>query len=983
MSARNLLRHLFGSLPALAILLLLAGRATAQTSTGTIRGNVTVGVTRPVSGADITAKNVASGVLRTSTSRSDGAYTLPGLVPATYEITVRSIGNAPQTRRVVVQIGVTEIQDFNMEDRAVKLQDIVATAAAAPETRTSEVATNVTAAQIEKLPTPSRNFLDLAALAPGVTVTEDRVNGNSRTFSAGGQSANSVNVFIDGASLKNDLTGGGVAGQDASRGNPFPRNAIQEYRVISQNFKAEYQKSSSAIITATTKSGSNAWHGNALFGYQSQSFLALDTFQLRDKTSADSIALKNGTVSTFKQPDYSRNQIALSAGGPLIKDRLHVFASYEGNYQDRISRVSFAPTPTGFPALDSVNLLSRNGEFGSPFRETLLFGKLSYAPSTKSTAELSISNRHETDVRDFGGNQSFEEAVNFRDNSTLATLKYSIYGRSWLNEANVTWSDFQRNPTPNTPGVAARIYQYSNNDHQIGSNLSNQNYVQKGITIRDDITSTQLGQHVVKVGVSANFATYDIHKGNDETPKFLYNAAANGQNFNYGSPYQLTYGTGNADLNTHNNQIGAYLQDDFSPTSRLTFNFGVRWDFESHMLNYDYITPQNVIDTLTRYNSQLIHPLDPASFISNGSNRKPFYGAIQPRFGFSYALDRDNKTTIFGGAGVYYDRSLFDVAVDETLKLTHPTYTINFAPKGVAPTAGQVAWSDSYLNASKATLDALVHSVGTPEAWFIDNNAKLPKSYQWNLGIRRVIDQFTVAATYVGVNGVDQLALNWANFGLDTAGRCCTNFNIGAHGFSNFIYSTNDVKTWYKALQVQIDRPYRRAAKDQFGWGAGLALLFSSRSLQGVDNLGDLFAFPNTANIPEHPSNDEKTRIVGNWIFDIPQLAGIQFGGVVTLGGKIRQDVGCPVRFCGAGYERGGFTVPGTFPYQNVDLRFRKDLPGIGRSTLGLTLDVFNATNHNNLGCFNTGNKTDANFGNPGCTISDARRVQLGGEYVF
>ena len=82
---------------------------------------------------------------------------------------------------------------------------------------------------------------DLAALAPGVTVSEDRVNAiGFRTFSGGGSSPNQSNVFVDGSSLKNDLTGGGVAGQDASRGNPFPRNAIQEYRVITQNFKAEY-----------------------------------------------------------------------------------------------------------------------------------------------------------------------------------------------------------------------------------------------------------------------------------------------------------------------------------------------------------------------------------------------------------------------------------------------------------------------------------------------------------------------------------------------------------------------------------------------------------------------------------------------------------------------------------------------------------------------------------------------------------------------
>src|SRR5438445_3589099 len=164
--------------------------------------------------------------------------------------------------------------------------------------KTSEVATNITQQQIQQLPSNSRNFLDLAALAPGITVTEDRINSGAgfRTFSAGTQGANNVNLFIDGASLKNDLTGGGVAGQDASRGNPFPRNAIQEYRVVTQNFKAEYQKASSAIITATTRSGGNTWTGNAFFGYQNKDLVALDTFQLDQKK-------RN---ASFTQPDFTR-----------------------------------------------------------------------------------------------------------------------------------------------------------------------------------------------------------------------------------------------------------------------------------------------------------------------------------------------------------------------------------------------------------------------------------------------------------------------------------------------------------------------------------------------------------------------------------------------------------------------------------------------------------------------------------------------------
>jgi hypothetical protein len=984
---------------AVALVAMTAGSAMAQTTTGTLRGTITSSGA-PLGDAQVAIRNPETGVQRGTLSNADGSYVLPGVQPATYDMTIRRIGSQPQTRRVVVQIGATHIQNFDLAQEATQLSAVVVEAVAVPETRTSEVATNVTEKQIETMPSPSRNFLDLAALAPGVTVTEDRVNGQFRTFSAGGQSASSVNLFVDGTSLKNDLTAGGVAGQDASRGNPFPRNAIQEYRVITQNFKAEYQKASSAIITATTKSGGNTWTGNALVGYQHRGLVQLDSFQRRDKRVADSISRVTGNPSTFRKPDYQRTLAALSVGGPLIRDKMHFFGSYEGNYQDRANRVNIATPPTGFPALDTVNITQYNGQFESPFRETLLFGKVNYALNDKSNAEVNFSNRNETDVRDFGGTRTFNGAVDFRQKVFVGQVKHNYFTGAWLNEAKVDYSRFQRNPGPETPGIPRRLYRFAGQDNQIGSSASIQDFIQKRLGLRNDLTYTGFqwsGEHVFKVGASIDFVRYDINKDNDATPLFRYDIIQRGDTFNFATPYQVTYGTGNPFMKASNNQVGLYAQDDWSPIPRLTLNIGVRWDYESKMMNYDYVTPQNVVDTLRRYNDSLPNRLDLNRYISNGSNRKPFYGAFQPRLGFSYAFDNENRTTVFGGWGIYYDRTIFDIAVDETNKLSHPTFTVQFAPRGRTPSAGEVAWNDSYLTADRDVLDALVGTFGTPEAWLIDNEVKVPKSTQFNFGVRQVLGQFAVSATYAGVRGVDQLTMNWANIGVNpTTGLCCVNFNLNAHGFSNFIYSTNEKKTWYDALQVQIDRPYRQPEERRIGWGAGLAYTYASRAVQGVDGINDVFAFPVARSIPKHPTNDEKHRIVANWLMDIPYLWGIQFSGLATLGGKIRQDVGCNTRFCPPSppaplnpYERGGFTAPGTFPYKNVDVRFRKDLPAFGRARLGLTVDIFNALNHDNLGNYDTGARFNSpgvpnpNFGRPRDVISDARRYQLGAELDF
>ncbi len=121
-----------------------------------------------------------------------------------------------------------------------------------------------------------------------------------------------------------------------------------------------------------------------------------------------------------------------------------------------------------------------------------------------------------------------------------------------------------------------------------------------------------------------------------------------------------------------------------------------------------------------------------------------------------------------------------------------------------------------------------------------------------------------------------------------------------------------------------------------------------------------------------------------NGITDLPYLWGIQLSGIGTFGGKYRQDVGGAGRFNQGGYVQGGFTVPGLFPYQNVNLRLRKDFYRLGTTqAVGVTLDLFNALNHNNLGCYDTGDPKNKTFGTAGCALTDARRIQIGAQYDF
>ena len=179
-SFEQLGRGLFLSL---ALVVIAASAAFSQTSTGSIRGYVTDSSGTPIAGARVVAVNSQTAAQREATTQSNGFYAILGLVPAQYEVTARQIGMAPQKLGVRVLIGEVFPLDFKLAASAIQVEGVsVVAAAVGVEMRTSEIATNVTQQQIERLPTASRNFLDLAALAPGVTISDDKISSVSRNF---------------------------------------------------------------------------------------------------------------------------------------------------------------------------------------------------------------------------------------------------------------------------------------------------------------------------------------------------------------------------------------------------------------------------------------------------------------------------------------------------------------------------------------------------------------------------------------------------------------------------------------------------------------------------------------------------------------------------------------------------------------------------------------------------------------------------------
>jgi hypothetical protein len=918
----------------------LAVSAFAQSSTANVRGKVTNDQGTALPGATVTAVGTASGFIKTSTAGPDGAFQLGGLTPGEYIITVEAQGFQERTQTVTVLVGQNLNVIFAMAPTAVISESITVVGEQAIDMRTQEAATNVTTQQIENLPQDDRNFLNFAALAPGIRISADPLR---KTIFGDAQPAEQTNIFIDGVSFKNDILQGGVAGQDTSRGNPFPQNAVQEFRVITQNYSAQYEKASSAIITAVTKSGGNDIRGQLFWFYQPSQWV--------------SELPKNFQYSTLTtNKDYQRNQPGFSIGGPIIRDRLHYFLSYEG--------VDIkATTPVNVNPNFSSVFGQYTGVFDSPFKSNLGFGKLSWQPAQNQIVDFSGNYRKEHEIRDFGGQTSFETATDLKNSVSGATLRHSWNSDVALNQATLSYQDYTFNQAALNPNLVGLNFE---GVIRIGGKDTTQKFDQRRIELRDDYNLPIFqagGDHSLQVGGNLDFLRYNVNKSQTANPVYNFKVDP-ANNLSFDQPYEALFGFGNPNLSANNQEYGIYGQDTWTVNARLTVNLGLRWDYETNQLDTDYVTPANIA-------AALAGKVD-SSYFSNGNNRSQFKNQFQPRLGFSYDLTGAGKSILFGGAGRYYDRLFLNATLDERYRLQFPVYRIEFSPDGRprngAPT---IQWDPRYL--TPAGLHELVASGQTsPEIYLLNNNTKPPYSNQWNLGVRQALGSWTGSLSYNGVRGYH--GFTW----LSASGICCAAL---VPGFGNVIISDPEGKRyWYDGIFLALDRPYTN------NWGVHLAW---THALTAEQTGNDLFSldYPTAAAYRAHTvPGSEKDRIVANAIFGIPW--DVRFSTTVTLGtgaafnvSDFSQGFDLPARERTRPFDRSIYPEKTWgFADRSVDFHLEKDIRVGSNYSVGVVAEVFNAFNWASYGCLDTfiGPGGNSNFGNPNCTTNLGRREQLG-----
>jgi outer membrane receptor protein involved in Fe transport len=957
-------------------LALAAPSVLAQSTAATIRGRV-MADSAPATDARVTATNINTGLTRTVQAGANGGYSLAGLPPGSYRVDV-SAGGQTSSRTVTVAVGQTATLNLGVggvaetapAGAATELGTVTVTADVLVETKTSEVATYVSNKQIQALPQASRNFLAFADIVPGVTF-QTGTEGSS-SLRSGAQLSKGINVFIDGVGQKDYVLKGGITGQDSSRGNPFPQLGIAEYKVITSNYKAEYDQLSSAAITAVTQSGTNEFHGDFFWDRTS------------DDWTAETVREEKGDTI---QPQSKEEQYGFSLGGPIIKDAMHFFFAYEAKeFNSPRSVTPGRQVPIELLPADLQEQIRNT--VAAPFKEDLYFGKIDWTIGEAHLLELTMKRREEDELTGIGGTRIATAGTLKTGEETRVDLRYQYSATNWLNDAHLTYEDVSFGPRPANPNlVGYQLYVPRRGEEAInnpameevllaGGGGDFQDKGQKGYAIQDDFTFFGWDGHTIKMGVKYKQIDISTFEQSPYSPQFRYDITRS-----FDVPYMVQFtASGNnypTTVESDSKQLGIYLQDDWEVNEHLTLNLGVRWDYEQTPSYEDHVTPAGLVAALEAWpniNNANVN-YDYRNYISTGGNRKADKNNWAPRLGFSYDLNGDQRHVIFGGAGRSYDRNQFDYLSYEKYRLAFQRYQYFFNVPGheCAPGPTCLTFDPSMLDPAVLTALAAANPDNGSEVFLLNNDLKTPYSDQFSLGMRNAFEMFghewNSSVTLLHVLSHDGILFTMGNRypngefrsnpALDWGGQP---WNEQLPGWGRFFLGDNAVETRLNSVLLSLDKPFTRES----GWGASLAYTYSdakeNRSSSDqfsfdYDNLDDV-AFTTAVGVPKH-------RLVATGIAD---FWGMTLSGKLTLASpKPLEAINCFDVTAPNNCYFDPLVPSKTIGFKQFDLALQKEWDTGTDLRLRVRADVLNVFNWRNFRDYYTGRGTpgnpDANYG--------------------
>jgi outer membrane receptor protein involved in Fe transport len=900
---------------------------------GSMVGRVTDPTGAVVASVKVTATEHGTRLSRSATSDAQGLYVIPSLRPSSYDLTAEANGFS-----TFKQSGVTLLADqtltVNISLKLGATTEVITVTSTElqVDTTTSTLKQVVEIQRVLELPLNGRNVADLTLGVPGAVSSPSggADQGNQKTFPGG------VTLSVNGSrqnQMSYQLDGGNFVDEYTNINQPFPfPDALQEFSVQTSNYSAAYGQNAGAVVNVVTKSGTNSLHGDVF------EFVRNAVFNAR-KWDSDFTKKDNG------RDQLKRSQFGGVIGGPIRKDKTFFFAGYQGtrlrNTGDPRTVTVLTPAQRagvtdpavrGLLAYIPVGDANAQVTFTRPDRQNYdeVLGRLdhSFSQNDRLTLRYDRNRFHRDPVFDPSNAFTYSDGTNALINNNYLIHETHVFKTNLINDFRFSFAreTSDRGPAANVPNVTdfgvRNIYQpatlgkailsisvQSLTNFTIGDN-ARALFTRNNFTWSDDVSWVR-GKHDLRFGGVIERSRVDIkNPGFFGYGNFRF---ADVPTFQAGTLNQFQQGAGEF-KNNRNTFLGLYLQDDFHATRRLTLNLGLRWE---PMRPWDEIKGR--VEVFQLANAVPGGPKSP-----NYVNAPPglFFqgdpgvpkGGIQsnwinfsPRLGFAYDVFGDGKTSLRGGAGIFYDTRLTGIANNRVVDLTP------FSPQVGPLTSGLGPFSDPYCqdpgritcqpitNPFPVTFPVSSTVAFPPITQIISYDAskkyQTPAIYQWNLSLEHQFAGGVLARTaYVGSHSSHlkesvqlnpaltsaTLAFNDQRRRLNTPfSGCNPNGNSTAGCPYGLVWmNAQDINSSYNSLQASLEKRISH----------GLTLLGSYTYSKSIDDLpvgGNVseIASDQPSALPwdnplrhqfdRGPSDFDRThRFVASYVWQLPKLSG-------------------------------------------------------------------------------------------------------------